>query len=56
MKLLVESTAFRKDRKRIVKRGYDVAKLAAIIGKLQFGGPLLGVPRRAGLAADLQGD
>jgi mRNA interferase YafQ len=37
VKPLVESTAFRKDRKRVHKRGYDVAKLAAIIGKLQLG-------------------
>ena len=72
MKLLVESTAFRKDRKRIAKRGYDVAKLAAIIGKLQFGEPLPASNRahplkgdwkgywechvEPGLAADLQGD
>jgi len=40
MKPLVESTAFRKDRKRVQRRGYDVAKLAAVIGKLQLGEPL----------------
>ncbi len=40
MKPLVESTAFRKDCKRVSRRGYDVAKLAAIIGKLQLGEPL----------------
>ena len=37
MKSLVESTAFRKDRKRARKRGYAVAKLAAVIRKLQLG-------------------
>jgi mRNA interferase YafQ len=37
---LVESTAFRKDRKRVLRRGYDVAKLAAILRKLQRGEPL----------------
>jgi hypothetical protein len=36
MKSLVESTAFRKDRKRARKRGYAVAKLAAVIRKLQL--------------------
>jgi len=37
MKILVESTAFRKDRKRAQKRGYDAAKLVAAIWKLQLG-------------------
>jgi Bacterial toxin of type II toxin-antitoxin system, YafQ len=60
MKALVESTAFRKDLERAYKRGYDVAKLGAVIRKLQLGEPLpgsirprplkgewiLGVPRR----------
>jgi mRNA interferase YafQ len=40
MKPLVESTSFRKDRKRVHKRGYDVTKLVAIIEKLQLGKPL----------------
>jgi len=40
MKPIVESTAFRKDRKRVYKRGCDLAKLATIIGKLQLGEPL----------------
>jgi mRNA interferase YafQ len=35
MKTLVETTTFRKDLKRIQKRGYDTAKLAAVIRKLQ---------------------
>jgi mRNA interferase YafQ len=40
MKPLVESTIFRKDRKRVQRRGYSVAKLAAIIAKLQLDEPL----------------
>jgi len=40
MRALVESTAFRKDWKRAHKRGYDVAKLAAVLRKLQLGEPL----------------
>jgi mRNA interferase YafQ len=35
MKTLVETTAFRKDLKRVSKRGYDLEKLAAVIRKLQ---------------------
>jgi mRNA interferase YafQ len=35
MKTLVESTAFRKDLKRVKKRGYDREKLGAVIRKLQ---------------------
>jgi mRNA interferase YafQ len=35
MKVLVETTAFRKDLKRISKRGYDFEKLGAVIRKLQ---------------------
>ncbi len=37
MRPLVESTAFRKDLKRARRRGYDVAKLVALICKLQLG-------------------
>jgi mRNA interferase YafQ len=35
MKTLVETTAFRKDLKRLSKRGYDREKLDAVIRKLQ---------------------
>ncbi len=35
MRALVESTAFRKDLKRVKKRGYDREKLEAVIRKLQ---------------------
>jgi mRNA interferase YafQ len=37
MRALVQSTAFRKDLRRAHRRGYDPAKLEAIIGKLQAG-------------------
>jgi mRNA interferase YafQ len=37
MKPLVESNAFRKDRKRVHKRGYDLAKLVGVLRKLQLG-------------------
>jgi mRNA interferase YafQ len=46
MKTLVESTAFRKDAKRVHKRSYDIRKLETIIGKLQAG-ELLPAPNRA---------
>ena len=40
MRALVESTAFRKDCKHARKRGYDIAKLAAVLRKFQQGEPL----------------
>lgn len=40
MRTLVASTAFKKDLKRARKRGYDLAKLSAIIEKLQCGDAL----------------
>ena len=55
MKSLVESTAFRKDRKRARKRGYAVAKLAAVIRKLQLGALLPGANRAHPLKGEWKG-
>jgi len=55
MRTLVESTAFRKDRKRVHKRRYDVAKLAAVIGKLQLGEALPTANRPHRLKGDWKG-
>jgi len=40
MKTLIPGTAFRRDVKRVQKRGYDLNKLNAILAQLQRGEPL----------------
>jgi mRNA interferase YafQ len=55
MRTLVESTAFRKDMKRALRRGYDLAKLAVIINKLQRGEALPTSNRAHPLKGDWNG-
>jgi mRNA interferase YafQ len=55
MKALIESTAFRKDWKRAQRRGYDVAKLAVVIRKLQLGEALPAANRAHPLKGEWKG-
>ena len=55
MRILVESTSFRKDVRRARKRGYDLQKLNAIIRKLQAGEPLPAANRPHPLRGDWKG-
>lgn len=40
MKALDQTGSFKRDLKRVTKRGYDLSKLAKVLGLLQAGSPL----------------
>ena len=55
MKTLVPTTAYRKDVKRVTKRGYDLSKLDAVLRTLQAGDPLPPSNRAHPLKGDWKG-
>ena len=55
MRSLRPSTAFKKDLKRIARRGYDLALLESMLSKLQAGTPLPPSNRAHPLKGDWKG-
>lgn len=55
MKALIPTAAYRRDVKRATRRGYDLAKLDAILKTLQAGGALPPSSRAHALKGDWKG-